>query len=157
MDTLVIGNYDIILEKLWLYQENPLINWWKNEVTLFRNNQPHTLKSIKDIKLFCQSILVSCQQFTSQAKTRGEVFAVLSTPKPNTHTPSLKIQRILNQFIDVFPDDLPKELPPTQKVDHEMTLELGTEPPFRPIYQLSQPEMQELEKQLKKMIFKEFI
>ena len=65
MDTLVIENYDIILGKPWLYQENLLINWQKNEVTLFRNNQPHTLKSIKDIKPFCQSILVLCQQFTS--------------------------------------------------------------------------------------------
>ena len=59
--------------------------------------------------------------------------------------------------MNIFSDDLPKGLPPTRKVNHEITLKPGTEPPFRPIYQLSQPEMQELEKQLKEMTSKGFI
>ena len=40
---------------------------------------------------------------------------------------------ILKEFEDVFPDELPKGLPPSRNVDHKIELEPGISPPNRPV------------------------
>ncbi|KAL0293503.1 UNVERIFIED_CONTAM: RNA-directed DNA polymerase [Sesamum radiatum] len=51
-----------------------------------------------------------------------------------------------------MPDELPRKLPPKRAVDHEIELVPGTKPPARAPYQMSQPELVELRKQLKEML-----
>ena len=64
---------------------------------------------------------------------------------------------LVKEFSDVFPDDLPKALPPKRAVDHKIELEPGQVPPSRPTYRMSQPEMDELKKQLAELMEKGFI
>ncbi|KAL0293279.1 UNVERIFIED_CONTAM: Retrovirus-related Pol polyprotein from transposon gypsy [Sesamum radiatum] len=51
-----------------------------------------------------------------------------------------------------MPDELPRKLPPKRAVDHEIELVLGTKPPARAPYRMTQPELVELRKQLKDML-----
>ncbi|KAL2237827.1 UNVERIFIED_CONTAM: Retrovirus-related Pol polyprotein from transposon opus [Sesamum indicum] len=62
------------------------------------------------------------------------------------------IKRLLREFEDVMPDELPRKLPPKRAVDHEIELVPGTRPPARAPYRMSQPELVELRKQLKDML-----
>ena len=55
-----------------------------------------------------------------------------------------KVQVILEQYQDVFPDELPAELPPERSVYHTIPLkDSNAVPPARKSYRLSQPELQE--------------
>ncbi|CAI7781216.1 unnamed protein product [Closterium sp. NIES-53] len=58
------------------------------------------------------------------------------------------IQNLLNGYTDVFPDDLPAELPPERAIDHSIRLIPGSTPPVRPTYRMSTAELLELRRQL---------
>ena len=62
------------------------------------------------------------------------------------------IKKLLKEFEDVMPDELPRKLPPKRAVDHEIELVPGTKPPARAPYRMTQPELEELRKQLKEML-----
>ena len=66
-------------------------------------------------------------------------------------------EKIIREFEDVFPDDLPSGLPPQREIDHRIELEPGQNPPSRPTYRMSQPEMDELKKQLSELMDKGYI
>ncbi|KAG8367928.1 hypothetical protein BUALT_Bualt16G0123700 [Buddleja alternifolia] len=63
-----------------------------------------------------------------------------------------KVKKLLREFVDVMPDELPRKLPPKRDIDHEIELVPGTKPPARAPYRMSQPELAELRKQLKEML-----
>ena len=65
-----------------------------------------------------------------------------STPRTPEET------KLMKEFSDVFPEELPNQLPPRRKVDHAIELTPGAKPPSRPTYRLSYVEMDELKKQL---------
>ncbi|KAL0434762.1 UNVERIFIED_CONTAM: Transposon Tf2-12 polyprotein [Sesamum radiatum] len=62
------------------------------------------------------------------------------------------IKKLLKEFEDVMPDELPRKLPPKRAVDHEIELVPGTKPPARAPYRMTQLELVELRKQLKDML-----
>ncbi|KAL0434182.1 UNVERIFIED_CONTAM: hypothetical protein Slati_2752500 [Sesamum latifolium] len=62
------------------------------------------------------------------------------------------IKKLLKEFEDVMPDELPRKLPPKRAVDHEIKLVSGIKPPARAPYRMLQPELVELRKQLKDML-----
>src|SRR5688572_573133 len=61
-------------------------------------------------------------------------------------------QRILEDYKDVFPEQLPKGLLPRRNVDHKIILELESKPPFGPVYRISFKKQDELKKQLQKLL-----
>ena len=66
-----------------------------------------------------------------------------------------KVQVILEQYRDVFPDELPAGLPPERSVYQTIPLEdSNAVPPARKSYRLSQPELQECKQQLTALLAK---
>ena len=70
---------------------------------------------------------------------------------------NVKVKRLINQFADVFPDDLPSGLPPKRDIDHRIELLDGSEPPKSAVYRMSPAELNELKKQLNELLDKKFI
>nr|GEW54162.1 retrotransposon protein, putative, unclassified [Tanacetum cinerariifolium] len=68
----------------------------------------------------------------------------------------LKDIPIVNEFPNVFPEDLPS-LPPIRQVEFQINLILGTAPVARAPYRLAPSEMQELSNQLQELIDRGFI
>ena len=64
---------------------------------------------------------------------------------------------LLTKYSDVFPEELPNQLPPSRSVDHEIQVEVGTKPPSRPAYRPPRPEIDELQKQLTELLRRGFI
>ncbi|KAI3451352.1 hypothetical protein Pfo_008017 [Paulownia fortunei] len=62
------------------------------------------------------------------------------------------IQNVLEENKDVMPDELPKKLPPRQEVDHKIELESGTKQPAMAPYRMAPPELEELRRQLTKLL-----
>ena len=64
---------------------------------------------------------------------------------------------LMNEFRDVFPDDLPDGLPPSREVDRPIKVVPGSKSISKPAYRLSHSEAQEVERQLAKYVRKGFI
>ena len=60
-----------------------------------------------------------------------------------------KLETIIHQFCDIFPKKLSKGLPTDREVQHQIKIEPGSKPPYRPPYRLGPAEQDELEEQVK--------
>jgi len=58
------------------------------------------------------------------------------------------VQNLLTEYANVFPDELPKDLPPEQTVDHHIDLLPDSAPVSKPMYQMSLAKMDKLCQQL---------
>jgi hypothetical protein len=63
----------------------------------------------------------------------------------------------LREFGDVFDEQLADELPPHRPTDHRIVVQDDKQPPFGPLYRLSEPELAELRRYLDENLRKGFI
>ncbi|XP_023642103.1 uncharacterized protein LOC111831583 [Capsella rubella] len=59
-----------------------------------------------------------------------------------------EIKSILEKYKDVFPEELPKGLPPIRGIEHQIDLIPGAQLPNRPAYRVNPEEAKELERQV---------
>ena len=64
---------------------------------------------------------------------------------------------LIKEYRDIFPEKLPKGVPPLREVQHHIEIELGSKPPYRPPYRLGPAEQDELEEQIKDLLAQGFI
>ncbi|KAJ9519051.1 hypothetical protein QJQ45_003519 [Haematococcus lacustris] len=177
------ADYDVVLGKPWLTAKNPDIDWPLERITLRHAGAVHTLAAPPSPALNpSASQLLSPARFRKAARKDAVFVAVLtdSSPPlspspavPSSHTststspppdqpqwpPSLppSATALLSEHIEVFPKELPSvhDLP-HRSVDHVIQLESGT-PPNRPVYRMSQEELDELKRQLDELLAKGYI
>jgi hypothetical protein len=75
----------------------------------------------------------------------------ISTPEQDTTA------NILHDYSDVFPDDLPKQLPPKRFIEHKINLQPGSTPTFKHHHRLSPQDLDELKVHLKDLLDHGFI
>ncbi|KAA0043593.1 RNA-directed DNA polymerase-like protein [Cucumis melo var. makuwa] len=66
--------------------------------------------------------------------------------------PAKSTMKVLNEYVDIMPPELPKSLPPRRGIDHKIELVPGTKPPTKNAYQMVPPELAEFWKQLDKLL-----
>ena len=71
--------------------------------------------------------------------------------------PPKEIGKVLEEYKDVMPPELPKRLPPRREVDHKIEMEPGAKAPAMAPYRMSPPELEELRRQLKDLLDAGFI
>ena len=64
------------------------------------------------------------------------------------------MSKLLQEYKDVFPDDLPDGLPPARAIEHHIDLIPGAEPTSRAPFRLSFSELQEMKKLLDELLEK---
>jgi hypothetical protein len=72
-------------------------------------------------------------------------------------TSSKCIKRVLEEFPDVMPEELPEDVPPRRRVDHAIEVMSGVAPPAKAPYLMSHEELKELEVQLEELFAKGYI
>ena len=154
---------DIILGKPWLTRHNPIINWRTNYISI----GDHHIQATDDgtrgpIAINTVSAGQIKRLFKKQKDMQVYIVAVRlleDTPSERTikiaqHLPADQAAQ-LHAVLDHFKDDVfsePKGLPPQRAADHRIDLVPGCIPPSRSPYRLSQPELEELRRQLTKLI-----
>jgi reverse transcriptase-like protein/integrase-like protein/aspartyl protease/chromodomain-containing protein len=68
-----------------------------------------------------------------------------------------EMDKLRQEYIDVFPSALPKGVPPQRVIDHKITLEPNTKPPFRNYYRMSPKDLEEVKEHLTEMLDQGFI
>ncbi|GJP65692.1 hypothetical protein CLOP_g22560 [Closterium sp. NIES-67] len=81
----------------------------------------------------------------------------VETDGEKTSEPPGEIKKLLKEFQDILPDDLPNELPPYPTHQHEIIEEPGSKPTFRAPYRLSPTELTDMKKQIEYLLAKGLI
>ena len=68
-----------------------------------------------------------------------------------------KLGHMIQQYRDIFPEQLPKGIPPKRVVEHSIKIEPGSKPSYWPPYWLGPAEQDELEEQIKDLLAQGFI
>ncbi|XP_072064386.1 uncharacterized protein [Arachis hypogaea] len=82
--------------------------------------------------------------------------SLLSTIETNHDLPSAFIS-LLQEFGDVFPDELPLGLPPLRGIEHQIDFVPGSSIPNRPAYRTNPEETKELQWQVEDLLAKGFV
>ena len=175
-----LKTFDVILGKPFLNDTNPDIDWPTNRVS-FKTPSGHlcsfTATATSHHARDAQLNLLSAQQarriinraarsrraqkdtvvgliklrqiFSSDESTSSTLNTTDTTSTPDIDA---DIRAVLDEFSDVFVDELPNELPPKRDVDHAIELEEGARPWSQQPYRMSLAEKQELLRQLKQLL-----
>ena len=78
----------------------------------------------------------------------------METILPSLHP---EARRLVEKYKVIFPDELPKCLPPRRDIEHRIDLMVGAQPPQSTIYRMSEHELIELKKQINSLLENGFI
>lgn len=95
------------------------------------------------------------KELKNQRNAEAELYlGLLRTDEQNTSTQEVNIEtkQMMDEYRDVFPDELPKGLPPKRAIDHQIELLPGSSPPYRPTFRMSPLELQEVKKQVDELL-----
>ena len=180
-----ISGYDLVLGKPWLSDINPEIIFKDNIMMLNDETKKHNVVALdEDIGGTTQetknteptSSQLSSMSIKEARKElrKGAQLVIIQLSKDGEDLPTdsswltnvkigvdgakkEEITQLLEKHKKCFPKQLPMRLPPERPVSHEITVEQGSAPPSRPPFRLSQPELDELRKQLESLMNHGFI
>ncbi|XP_019235260.1 PREDICTED: uncharacterized protein LOC109215615 [Nicotiana attenuata] len=67
------------------------------------------------------------------------------------------VSSLLQDFDDIFPEDIPKGLPPLRGIEHQIDFVPGAQIPNRPAYRSNPEETKELQRQVEELLEKGFV
>ncbi|XP_024016241.1 uncharacterized protein LOC112089724 [Eutrema salsugineum] len=103
------------------------------------------------------TLLCSRAQFETELRQSKFLLALVpSSPSQKTGPIELPpaFSALLHEFMDIFPEDLPLQLPPLRDIQHQIDLVPGATLPNRPHYRMSPQEHEELRRQVEGLIAK---
>ena len=88
--------------------------------------------------------------------SKGCIYHLVRFKDTKSETPTLQSVNVVNEFSDVFPDDLPR-IPPDREIEFEIDLLPNTQPISISPYRMAPAELKELKEKLKDLSEKGFI
>lgn len=147
-------HHDVILGKNWCTNHKTRIDLSVNEVS-FSHGEKNVILTASE---YYKSQFVSINNIMNDLKNELPCFAIaLKENKEINSKPIPEIESILNEFSDVFPENLPNGLPPSRSEDFKIDLIPDAKPQKSGLYRMSIVELEELKKQLEELIEAGFI
>ncbi|CAI7856815.1 unnamed protein product [Closterium sp. NIES-53] len=153
-----IKGLDLILGRDFLKKFNPEINWVTCTASIYNQDRRVPLPNWSNTGDISEETLA---RFEKDVKRTMAGFVALVTNEDEGERRTLElppaIQKLLEEFEDVLPDDLPDQLPPYRTHQHEIIEEPGSKLTFRAPYRLSPTELADMKKQIKYLLDKRLI
>ena len=143
-----LGEFDVILRMDWLLEHDAQIDCKKKKVTLrVSENEKVEFQGQKQVKKFLT--MIQAKRILRQG-CEAYLAHVVDVDKK---TPKIEDISIVNEFPDVFPDELPG-LPPDREREFAIDLAPGTELVSKAPYRMAPVELNELATQLHDLLEK---
>ena len=131
----------------------------KNERRVENKNLREVKGEMSEMEAKKESLLVSWSEIREMEEREGEVLCLLMLPKvclAMDIAPDLppEIVSVLQDYEDVFPEELPGGLPPRRGIEHQMDLIPGAPLPNRPAYRANPEETKEIQRQVEELFQK---
>ncbi|CAI7781757.1 unnamed protein product [Closterium sp. NIES-53] len=153
-----IKGLDLILGRDFLKKFNPEINWVTRTASIYNQDRRVPLLNWSNTADIPEETLAP---FEKDVKRTMAGFVALVTNEDEGERKALElppaIQKLLEEFEDVLPNNLPDQLPPYRTHQHEIIEEPGSKPTFRAPYRLSPTELADMKKQIEYLLDKGLI
>ncbi|XP_059436596.1 uncharacterized protein LOC132169599 [Corylus avellana] len=149
----------LLLGRPWQYDRNAHHDGRKNTYSFLVDNVKLTLlpnlgDKPKPSKGAGQNVLAK-REFIKEMCDSNQVYVLVGKEcTPTEEEVSEAIKGLVEEFSDVFPEELPKELPPLRDIQHQIDLVPGSNLPNRPHYHMSPKEHEELCRQVEGLLSK---
>ncbi|GKA12231.1 putative reverse transcriptase domain-containing protein [Tanacetum coccineum] len=147
-----LGTFDVIIGMDWLVERDAVIVCGKKEVHVPYKNKTLVVKGDSGAS---RLKVLSCIKARKYIERGSQLFLAQVTEKEPSKK-QLQDVPVIHNFLEVFPDDLPR-LPPPQQVEFRIELVPSAAPVARAPYRLAPSELKELSDQLKELLEKGFI
>ena len=150
---LGIHDFDIVLGMDWLSKHRATLDCYKKEVRLVRPEEPGVI--FRGIRREIAPSLINAMTASKMLRKgcQGYLAFVVDMRQEGTRLEDIPI---VNEFLDVFPDDI-SGLPPDREIEFVTELILRTEPISIPPYRMAPAELKEMKAQLEELLSKGFI
>ena len=144
-----MSEFDVILGMDWMTLYRVVIDCERRRVSAYTQNGTRVVFQGDKHDIFPQIVY--------ESKCQGQLAGWLaSLTLEDDERPDLDLPRVVCEFVDVFPGELP-ELPPQRVVDFGIELHPGTTPISMTPHRMAPVELQELRVQLQGLLDKGFI
>ena len=146
---LDMSEFDVILRMDWLIAYRIVIDCERRRVTAYMQDGTRMVFQRDKNDIFSQTVY--------ESKCQGQLAGWLaSLTLEDEVRPDLDLPRVVCEFVDVFPEELPG-LPPHRDVDFGIELHPGTTPISMTPHRMAPVELPELRVQLQELLDKGFI
>ncbi|RVW55375.1 Transposon Ty3-I Gag-Pol polyprotein [Vitis vinifera] len=167
-EVLPIKVSHILLGRPWLFDRKVQHDGYENTYALIHNGRKKILRPMKEVPPIKKSdenaqpkkLLTMCQ-FENESKETKVIFALMAQKveefKEQDKEYPANARKILDDFSDLWPVELPNELPPMRDIQHAIDLIPGASLPNLPAYRMNPTEHAELKRQVDELLTKGFI
>jgi hypothetical protein len=154
----------ILLGRPWKFDMNFIHDGRKNTYTLEKNGRTHMLLPIEENKFKEEAntrmLLMSGKEILKEVKKEQEMqFVVVRKPRAILRSNSIddlpeEVQELLDNFVDIVVDELPKSLTPIRSIIHHIDLIPGESLPNKAAYRLTPRKNEEVKNQFQELLDK---
>ncbi|RVW75504.1 Transposon Ty3-I Gag-Pol polyprotein [Vitis vinifera] len=167
-EVLPIKVSHILLGRPWLFDRKVQHDGYENTYALIHNGRKKILRPMKEVPPIKKSnenaqpkkVLIMCQ-FENESKETEVIFALMARKveefKEQDKEYPANARKILDDFSNLWPVELPNELPPMRDIQHAIDLIPGASLPNLPAYRMNPTEHAELKRQVDELLTKGFI
>ena len=154
MTVLPLGSYDVLIGMDWLEAHRVKLDYYhKTFQCMDEEGNPRFVRGILKVISVRQ---ISAMQLKKFCRKGIQLYASHIVEAAENETPRLEYFQVLQEFRDVFLDEIPR-LPPKRGFDFTIELVPGEAPVYKTPYSMSTSELLEMKMQLQELLENKYI